>query len=185
MRSGASIQALLDDLVDFNRTLLGLGVKVVPSDIDLAAEVADELEQLRGAYPDRQIELAVTGSNHGRWDGARFKQMLRNLVSNAINYGSPNTLVRVALRGEEAEVRLEVTNSGSPIDPLTVSQMFHPLQRGSAQDYSRDSRSNLGLGLFIVREIVNAHGGKIDVQSDEGETTCVVRLPRRSPGAPP
>jgi signal transduction histidine kinase len=184
IRSGASIKSLLDDLVDFNRTSLGLGVRIVPSDIDLAAEVADELEQLRGAYPDRQIELAVTGDNHGCWDGARLKQMLRNLVSNAINYGSPDMPVRVALRGQAAEVRLEVTNSGSPIDPSAVTEMFHPLQRGPAKDYRRDPRSSLGLGLFIVGEIAKAHGGKIEVQSDEGETTFVVRLPRRKPGAP-
>jgi signal transduction histidine kinase len=183
IRSGASIQTLLDDLVDFNRTSLGLGLKIVPSDIDLAAEVADELEQLRGAYHDRQIELSASGNNHGRWDAARMKQMLRNLVSNAIAYGSPNTPVRVILCGEEAAVRLEVTNSGSPIDPATARQMFRPLKRGSTEDYSRDFPSNLGLGLFIVREIAKAHGGKIEVQSAEGETTFAVLLPRRDRSA--
>jgi signal transduction histidine kinase len=66
IRSGEAMQALLDDLVDFNRTKLGLGLNVVPSDIDLAAVVSDELEQLRGAYPNRQIELRATGDNRGR-----------------------------------------------------------------------------------------------------------------------
>lgn len=66
IRSGAAMQALLDDLVDFNRTKLGLGVKVVPSDIDVAAVVTDELAQLRGAYPNRHIALAATGDSRGR-----------------------------------------------------------------------------------------------------------------------
>ena len=185
IRSGASMQALLDDLVDFNRTKLGLGVNVVPSDIDLAAVVVDELEQLRGAHPNRLIELAATGDNRGRWDGARLQQLLRNLVSNGIKYGSPNTQVRVTLRGEEADVRLEVTNSGSTIDPSALSQIFEPLKGVSAQGDSHDVRGGLGLGLFIVREIATAHGGEVQVRSDAGETTFAVRLPRHKLGLSP
>jgi signal transduction histidine kinase len=178
MRSGASMQALLDDLVDFNRTKLGLGLSVVPSDIDLAAVVADELEQLRWAHPERRIELAATGDLRGRWDGTRLQQLLRNLVSNAIQYGSPGTPVRVALHGDEASVRLEVTNSGPTIDPSALGEIFDPLRRCSPQGEGKDARGSLGLGLFIVREIAGAHGGRVEVRSDAGETTFVVRLPR-------
>lgn len=185
IRSGAAMQALLDDLVDFNRTRLGLGIRVVPSDMDLAPAVADELEQLRGAHPGRQIELAATGDNCGRWDGARLQQLLRNLVSNAIRYGSPDTPVRVALRGGEADVRLEVTNRGPTIEPSDLSQIFDPLKRGSARGDSHDVRSGLGLGLFIVREIARAHGGEVQVRSGGGETTFAVRLPRRAGSASP
>jgi signal transduction histidine kinase len=179
IRSGASMQALLDDLVDFNRTKLGLGLEISPSDIDLASVVADEVEQLRGAHPNRRIELAATGDTRGRWDGARLQQLLRNLVSNAIKYGSPNSPVRVALRGEEADVRLEVTNSGPPIDPSVLSKIFDPLERGSAPSGGHGTRDGLGLGLFIVREIALAHGGAVEVRSD-GETTFALRLPRRN-----
>src|SRR5205823_5739308 len=119
----------------------------------------DELDQLRGAHPNERIELAATGDNRGRWDGTRLQQLLRNLVSNAIRYGSPNMPVRVALHGEEAAVRLEVTNSGPAIDPSALSEIFDPLTRGSAQGDSHDARGGLGLGLFIVREIAKAHGG--------------------------
>jgi signal transduction histidine kinase len=181
IRSGGSMQALLDDLVDFNRTKLGVGLKVVPSEVDLATVVTDELDQLRGAHPYRQIELEATGDNHGRWDGARLQQLIRNLVSNAVRYGTPDTRVRVALRGHEAEVRLEVTNTGPSIDSAALGQMFDPLQRGLAQDESGDPRSGLGLGLFIVREIAGAHGGEVEVRSEGGETTFAVRLPRRNP----
>jgi hypothetical protein len=179
IRSGESMRALLDDLVDFNRTKLGLGINVVPAEIDLAVPVADELEQLRGAHPQRRIELKVTGDCRGQWDGRRLQQALRNLVSNAIKYGTPDAPVRVALRGEDADVHLEVTNSGTPIDPSTLSEMFDPLRRGAAQG-DRHERSSLGLGLFIVREIARAHGGEVDVLSDAGETTFAVRLPRRA-----
>lgn len=92
---------------------------------------------------------------------------------------SPDTLVRVALRGEEADVRLEVTNQGPTLQPSDLSQLFDPLKRGSARGDSHDARSGQGLGLFIVREIARAHGGKVEVRSAGGETTFAVRLPRR------
>jgi signal transduction histidine kinase len=178
MRSGESMQALLNDLLDFSRTNLGVGIKVVPSDIDLAVPVADESDQLRGAHPHRRIELTVTGDCRGQWDGLKLQQSLRNLVSNAIQYGAPDTPVRVALRGEEAEIRLEVTNSGPPIDPSALSEIFDPLKRGVAPR-DQDDRVSLGLGLFIVRQIARAHGGGVEVRSDGGETTFAVRLPRQ------
>jgi len=179
IRSGASMQALLDDLVDFNRTSLGLGVKVAPTDIDLAAVLADEIEQLRGAHPDRRIEFAATGNNRGCWDGPRLHQVLRNLVSNAIQYGAVNTPVRVALCGEEDEVRLEVTNSGPSIEPSALRQVFELLKRSPPGDGSERTRGGLGLGLFIVREIARAHGGDTEVRSEAGGTVFTVRLPRR------
>ena len=84
IRSGSSMKALLDDLVDFNRTKLGLGINIALADVDLAAAFADELEQLRGAHPARRLELEVVGDTRGRWDRLRLQQLLRNLVSNAI-----------------------------------------------------------------------------------------------------
>jgi len=180
IRSGASMRVLLDDLVDFNRTHLGLGIKVVKKDIDLAEELGGEVEQLRVVHPDRRIEFAVTGDAVGHCDGGRLKQVLRNLVSNAIVHGSPDTPVRVALVAEEPEIRLQVTNEGPAIDPSFQSQLFDPLTRGLAQTSSREYNDGLGLGLFIVRELVLAHGGRVEVRSDstEGETTFTVILPR-------
>lgn len=184
IRSGASMQALLDDLADFNRTKLGLGIKVVLSDIDLVVPVSDELEQLRGAHPDRRIELAVTGDCRGQWDALRVQQSLRNLVSNAVKYGAADSPVRVRLRGEEANIFVEVTNSGRPIDPTAMNELFDPLKRGIAQG-DRDERGSLGLGLFIVREIAHAHGGEVEVRSDQGETTFALCLPRHPHGVAP
>ena len=177
IRSGASIQTLLDELVDFSRTNLGLGIKVIPSDVDLEAAVVDELEQFRGAHPQRRIELAVTGDCCGQWDGARLQQALRNLVSNAIKYSTPDTPVRVALRGEEANMHLEVTNTGPPVEAHAVREIFDPLKRGMARGDWQD-RDSLGLGLFIVREIAQAHGGEVTVSSSGGDTTFAIHLPR-------
>jgi signal transduction histidine kinase len=121
----------------------------------------------------------------GHWDGGRLKQVLRNLVSNAIAHGSPDTPVRVVLLGEETEVRLTVTNEGPTIDPSAQSQLFDPLKRGLTQTSSHEYNDGLGLGLFIVREVALAHGGRVEVSSDstEGETTFTVILPRQNPVA--
>src|SRR4029453_15069662 len=102
-------------------------------DGDLAAWFADELEQLRGAHPSRQLELEVIGDTRGRWEGARLEQVLPNLVTNALKYGSAYSPVHVVLIGEEAEVRLEVTNRGSDTEEAPLDGRFGPLARGRAQ----------------------------------------------------
>jgi signal transduction histidine kinase len=181
IRSGASMQTLLDDLVDYNRMNLGLGLNVEPHDVDLAVPVADELEQLQGAHPDRHIDLTATGDLRGRWDGRRLQQLLRNLVVNAIRHGAPDSPVRVTLRGAESEVTLEVMNSGPPMDEAVFRQLADPLWRGVAPGRGETSEG-LGLGLFIVREIARAHGGEVAVRSADGQTAFELCLPRRAAG---
>jgi signal transduction histidine kinase len=178
IRSGASIKALLDDLVDFSRTKLGLGINIALANAELAALFADELEQLRGAHPDRQLEFAVAGDTRGRWDGPRLQQLLRNLVSNAIKYGVSDAPVRVLLTGEKANVRLEVINRGPTIDASILDEIFNPLKRGPAQEDPHGTDGGLGLGLYIVQQIALAHGGDVAVRSEQGKTVFVVLLPR-------
>ena len=181
IRSGSAMQALLDDLMDFNRTKLGLGIRVAPSDLDLAQSVIDEVEQFRATHAQRQISLTVSGDCRGRWDGRRVQQVLRNLLGNALKYGDPDVPVRVTLRGEDAGVRLEVTNTGPPLDAAQTAELFDPLRRGAAGQHGAPTDS-LGLGLFIVREIMRAHGGEVGVCCDSGEVTFAVCLPRRDAG---
>jgi signal transduction histidine kinase len=180
IRGGNALKSLLDDLVDFNRTMFGLGINLALADIDLAAVFADELEQLRGVPPGRRLELEVIGDVRGHWDGPRLQQLLRNLVSNAIKYGTPDTPVRVVIVGTAAEVRFEVANSGPAIEPSALEQIFEPLKRGAAAGQGDHTDGNVGLGLYIVREIARAHGGEVDARSSAGETVFTVRLPRRS-----
>ncbi|MCA1576418.1 MAG: sensor histidine kinase [Acidobacteria bacterium] len=179
MRSGASMKALLDDLINFNRTRLGLGIKTELADVDLAAAFADEVEQLRGAHPSRQIALEVIGDTRGLWDRVRLQQVLRNLVVNAIDYGSPDTPIQVLLAGDQNDITLEVKNRGAAIEKANMDQIFEPLKRGFGPVNRDEPESSLGLGLFIVREIARAHGGEATVRSDKEETMFAVRLPRR------
>ena len=178
IRSGASMKALLDDLVDFNRTNLGLGISIEVGEADLAALFADELKQHRAAHPGQAVEMAVSGDVTGRWDGQRLQQVLRNLLSNAAAYGTRGEPVRVVVHGEENSVRLDVRNRGAEISPEIAEHLFNPLQRGDAER-SHANQAGLGLGLYIVQEITRAHGGEVGVRSDAGETVFSVRLPRR------
>ncbi|MGU7813309.1 ATP-binding protein [Burkholderia sp. AW49-1] len=180
IRSGRRMQGLLDDLCDFNRTRLGLGINVVPGNIDLAHVVANVVDELQTVHPDREIKIDVNGDLRGDWDGQRLQQLLSNLVSNAIKYGAPDTLVRVAATSDDTEVHIEVGNSGAAIDPLTLDRIFDPLQRGADRSERTDEDVGLGLGLYIAGEIAKAHHGRIDARSDQTETVFAVHLPRRA-----
>jgi signal transduction histidine kinase len=178
IRSGGRIKALLDDLVDFNRTRLGLGINIAPALVELATIFANELEQLRAAHPGRQLELKAAGGTRGFWDGLRLQQLLSNLVTNAITYGAQDAQVQVAVIGEPTEVRIEVRNVGPAIERSALERIFEPLDRGAGQGRRNDQGGSLGLGLFIAREIAKAHGGAIEARSSTAETVFVVRLPR-------
>ena len=184
--SGHRMQALLEDLVDFNRTKLGLGINITPTALDLRDVFGTGLQQLRAANPTREIQLTVDGNVQGRWDGNRLQQLLDNLVTNAVKYGAPDAPIRVRLSGDTEYVVLAVSNHGPVIEPHLCTQIFDPLMRGPPPaDPTHDSDGSLGLGLFISREIVLAHGGSIEVHSDATETVFTVRLPRRYEAKPP
>jgi len=176
---GASITALLDDLLDYNRSKLGVGINVKPADVDLAPIFTAEVELQRRANPQRRIELHVEGMTKGRWDGARLQQVLRNLLANAIQHGRDGEPVAVTLRGEESAVHFEVKNHGPTIDASSYGEIFDPLRRGPSRDGGGGYSTNLGLGLFIVREVVKAHGGHVEVRSVDEETVFAVHLPRK------
>ncbi len=176
IESGRRVQALLDDLTDFNRTNLGLGIPVACGEVDLGLLCAEELARLRVVYPGQRFELSVDGNCCGRWDGLRLQQLVCNLVVNAVKYGDAGRAVRVALVGRGGEVELAVRNDGPTIPESTLARIFEPLSRGE----NSTTQPGLGLGLYIVREIARAHGGSIEARSADGTTVFAARLPREA-----
>lgn len=176
IRSGARMQSLLDDLVDFNRTQLGLGVQVNRRPCDLDELCAAELDELRAIYPENRFELATEGDCRGEFDGERIKQLVANLAINAVKYGAVHAPVRLRVIGSEREVTVDVANQGRAADPERLAALFEPLQRGEHPD--RPEVDGLGLGLYIAREVVRAHGGAIDARCDATQTVFSVRLPK-------
>ena len=129
IKSGSHMQALLDDLLDYSRTTLGVGIYINPSNVDLGQLIASALDLLRAANPGKRIDLEVQGDTFGSWDSLRLQQLLGNLVSNAIKYGAQDTPVYVSLNGGAKDVVLEVRNSGAVIEPSDLARIFDPLMR--------------------------------------------------------
>ncbi len=177
MRSSARMKELIDALLDYSRTVLDMGFVVRPAPLDLALVCREEIQVQQAALPHCRIELAVDGATRGNWDASRMKQVVSNLVTNAALYGEPGGPVRVTLNGTEAELRLSVENPGPTIPPESIEQLFEPLRRGVNSELNPE-RSSMGLGLFIVHQVAQAHGGTVVVDSDHGRTIFTVVLPR-------
>lgn len=185
IRSGEAIQHLLDDLVDFSRNQLGLGMTIAPTDADLSVLAIDEVQRLRAAYPNRRIELEISGDTKGRWDGRRLQQLIRNLVCNALVHGANEAPVTLTVAGLQREVVCEVANAVPAIDDATIRRIFRPLERAANKASHPEADIGLGLGLYIVDHIAKAHGGEVTVRSTDAETVFKVTLPRYAEPATP
>ncbi|RKH45751.1 sensor histidine kinase [Corallococcus sicarius] len=176
---------MIRDLLDFTQARVGGGIPVHCQDLDLVAVVQQVAEEVQVNFPERVLRTVTTGPDtRGRWDPDRIAQVITNLVSNALKYSPEGTPVTVRVGGTGQSAVLEVHNTGDPIPADLLPRLFQPMQRGGP-GMDRTTRS-VGLGLYIVRHIVDAHGGTIDVTSTaEAGTTFTVRLPRagvRPPG---
>ncbi|WP_027730428.1 HAMP domain-containing sensor histidine kinase [Variovorax paradoxus] len=176
IQSGKRMKTLLDDLLDFSRASLGMGLGLRLAEIELASVCAEEIELLRTALPDVEISFHSEGETFGSFDGSRVREALSNLVTNAARYGTQKAAIDIALIGDDGHVQLSVANAGEPIPVENIHALFEPLRRGRPLDEAAES-TNLGLGLFIVREIARAHGGQIKVISSSGSTVFTLTLP--------
>jgi len=154
-------------------------VQLLPCDLGVVCTQA--VDELKAAHPERTITCMVEGDLTGRWDAGRLSQLASNLVGNAVQHGDPTSPVAVAAKGNGARVEMTVHNFGPSIAPTEARGIFDPLSRGAAGE--RDHRSgSLGLGLYIAKQIVEAHGGEITLRSsDAGGTLFAVSLPRQVP----
>jgi two-component system sensor histidine kinase/response regulator len=181
MRSSAErMTGMLDQLYDLARVRLGGGIAIDPCEMDARRVVERVVEELKVAHPGRSVQLELdAGSTRGSWDEQRLGQALANLIGNALRHGDADAPVRVRLLGAAPDLVLEVHNRGA-IAPSVRENLFDPFRRGS-----EPARDSLGLGLYIVKQVVRAHGGSIEVRSSVEEgTTFRVQLPRTPPGRP-
>jgi PAS domain S-box-containing protein len=176
--SGQRMCTMIDQLLDFTRARSGGGIDVDPQQTDLGEVCRQAIGELELAHPGWIIRYDSHGDLSGTWDAVRIVQVVSNLVANAGQHGKAGGLITARVDGSRADrIRLEVHNEGA-IPPSLLPDLFDPF-RGT-QHHASGSRG-LGLGLFIVREIVGAHGGTVDVaSSDSAGTTFVVELPRRA-----
>ena len=169
------IENIVGDLLDLSREREG-GIQVARKPGDLRKMCQEIIEELKAIARDREIIFDCEADGTGAWDEGRILQAISNLASNAVQHAAPGSPVRVRLTGDPETVAVEVHNQGTIPEEL-LPRIFEPFRSGR----HHGSRSQgLGLGLFIAKAIARAHGGGLEVDSSQGETTFRLVLPRHA-----
>jgi signal transduction histidine kinase len=174
MSSAQRMERMIGDLLDLTRARLGGSIPLNRRPGDLAQVCQEAMMEIRAGQPEADLRFQANGDLRGQWDADRLAQVVSNLLGNAIQHGS-GTPITLTVQDQGDSVTLSVNNGGHPITPEVLPFVFEPLARGRAEDASH----SIGLGLFIARAIVSAHGGHIQVSSStDAGTTFTVRLPK-------
>jgi signal transduction histidine kinase len=167
------MQRRIDDVIDFTYARLGSGIEVSKVPVEgleqaLEAVVADRRLQ----HPDRVIDSSITVPGRVVCDRARVVQLLSNLLDNALVHGTPESRVTTEAHIERGMLVLRVANRGTPIPQEELVRIFEPHARAKTPS----GEQGLGLGLYLCAQIVNAHGGSLQVSSSAREGTCFVAM---------
>jgi signal transduction histidine kinase/CHASE3 domain sensor protein len=180
-RQVVRLTKLINDLLDISR-ITGRGLELELAPVDLAAVVRDVIARHEEELTRARCAISVKADSPsaGVWDPMRIEQIVTNLLSNAIKYGAGRP-IEVLVQGDEAVARLTVRDHGIGIAPEHQARIFQRFERA----VSKANYGGFGLGLWIVRQIVDAHGGVIRVESqpEHGSTFCV-ELPRSVADSP-
>lgn len=172
---------LIRDLLDYTRARLGGGIPLEPRPCDLGEVTQQVVEEVALAFPERTLHFlrATERDLRGEWDPDRLAQVVTNLTRNAVQHSPSGTPVRVTVHADERSVGVDVHNEGPPIAPELLPTLFEPFTQGPDR---RAHEGNVGLGLYISRELARAHGGRLEVESrEEAGTTFRLVLPRGQP----
>jgi PAS domain S-box-containing protein len=181
-RSARRMEIMIRDVMDFTRGRLGGGIPVVVGSCDLGGICQEVVAEMKQAHPERDIRCATEGLLRSECDTDRMEQVISNLIGNAITHGEDPILVTARDAGDDIELIVE--SCGAPIPEPSMARMFEPYSRGIRLMPTGEIAPGLGLGLYIVSEIVRAHGGTIAVTSG-ARTTFTVRYPRKPAPRPP
>lgn len=183
--SSKRMDEIVRDLLDFSTSHLGDGIPIDPHTVDLLQVCHVVVDEAKTFHPDSTIELTTEGDLVGVWDEARVAQAFSNLISNAVQHGIAGTPVKVSIKGCPDKVIYAVHNAADVIDPYKMRTLFDPVKRFAirpAAERVASQKHNLGLGLYVVKEIVSAHGGTVSVTSTEEQGVLfTVELPKRIP----
>jgi signal transduction histidine kinase len=166
---------LIGELLEVSRIVWGR-FQPERQDVDLAALVQESLARMEEqlARAGCAVQVAVEGGVRGSWDRDRLDRVVDNLIGNAVKYGAGKP-IEVRLRGRDGDVLIEVRDYGIGIDPADQARVFERFERA----VSRRQFGGFGLGLWISRKIVEAHGGSITLTSRPGAgSTFSIELPR-------
>jgi phosphoserine phosphatase RsbU/P len=171
-RAVTRVQHLIGDLLDFTQAKLGRGLEVAPAEVDLHQSLADSIADLQVAFAGREIRFVRGAGGTCTADVHRIVQAVGNLVSNAVAHGAADRPITVTTASTPEAFTVSVHNHGAVIPSQQIPSLFQPMVRGP----EARAEGGVGLGLFIVREIVERHRGSIQVEStaDQGTTFTIV-----------
>jgi signal transduction histidine kinase len=179
-RSTATMTSMVNDLLEYARKQLGGKMPIERRLADMKEICQSALEDAIAAHPDCRFELHTSGDLLDDFDSDRLQQVFSNLLNNAAQYRGKGHGVTITIEGEPDAVTVKVKNHGPVIRPESLKAIFDPLVQLSKDEQQEGGAStSMGLGLFISREITEAHGGTIKVESDENSgTVFTVNIPR-------
>ena len=177
--SSIQMSKLIDTLLDFTRTRLGRSLLIKPEPVSLRPILEQTVASFSAAFLDRTIQLHCNEDPRCSVDAVRIRQMLSNLIANAIQHGAETSPITVTAYIASKEIVIEVHNDGPSIPASSISTIFDFAAPRSLQDPAEKTQSDhLGIGLYITRKIAEAHRGGISVTSTPQDgTTFEVRLP--------
>ena len=181
-RSAKEMGDMIRDLLEYTRTQLGKGMPVAPRPNSITTICREVLAEVQSAHPGRRFDLDVPQDLAGLVDPARLRQALSNLLNNAVQHGDPQAPIGLSAGIDGPEIAIQVKNQGEPIPAASLQVIFDPLVQLSVKSSAgKEPSTNLGLGLFIAREVALGHHGTLDVTSDsENGTVFTMRLPKGS-----
>jgi signal transduction histidine kinase len=174
LRAVQRMKRMITELMDFTRIRPETGMPIERQPTDLGAIVRSNVGEILLSHPNQPIEMSIANSCVGNWDPDRLAQVCSNLLNNAIEHSPSGARIAVELRSDAQRAELQVTNHGVTIPDELLSRLFQAYRRGP----HKRRTDGLGLGLYIVDQIVRAHHGSISVSSADGVTEFVVTLPR-------
>jgi PAS domain S-box-containing protein len=173
-RAAWRLGRMTEDLLDISR-IEARQLQVERAPIDMAEIVERQLDALRPASGGRALHLAVQGPPIVLGDAGRMEQVLSNLLGNALKYGDPRAPIDVTVTSRGHEVEVTVTNRGPSISPEEQASLFDRFTR--SRKARKEGTPGLGLGLYIAKGLVEAHGGRMWVESRGGRTSFSFTVP--------
>ena len=179
-RQGERILRLIEELLQASRLEAGapklrrepLDLNAIAKEVEAGLSSMSKSHTIRFDVPDRDLGL------YG--DPTSLEHILTNLLENAIKYSAPGSEIRLAVQEDDTEVLIKVSDHGEGVDPEDLPHIFERFRQANGHGRTRTS---VGLGLYIVRSLVTAHGGRVWADSTLGEgTTFTIALPRRASG---
>lgn len=184
-RGVTAMEAMIRDLIDYTRSRLGKGMPIVPRVANMGDVCRTAIGEVSHVSPVADLRFDCEGDLDGVFDAERMRQVISNLLNNAVQHGKRGAPVHLLAKGSGSVFLIEVSNEGRAIAADKLEGLFEPMVQGESEDPAARPATNLGLGLYIARQILGAHGGRIDATSTQGGLTkFALELPRQAKEAP-